>query len=238
MDFNTGLSILGIGSGIVVNLLAMRPMHPMLKGTLFGVGGLLIVAGLWGIRHRPVAGEDAEVTKAPATIVQEQPTNSPSISGSGNTTIYNMNPEKKDQVEPSTLGKYVCTTSLPAGEGKKALLVEFGVRRGQTEGFYGEVHFATPYEKKEAWVGAPLRTDKQEGMLVQMSRTVQEKRDHTAYVESFVSPVITPHRSYYLYFEANQLPELKGVAFIEDPQALSDQLRANMLAKQVEQCPR
>jgi hypothetical protein len=237
MDSNTGLSVLGIGTGIVVHLLAMRSMRPLLKGSLFGIGGLLILAGLWGILHGPVVGDDSDARKTSTTMRQERPTNSPGILGSGNTTIYNMSPENKEQVEPTGVGKYVCTTSLSAGAGKHALLVEFGVRRGQTEGFYGEVHFATPYEKQEAWVGAPLRTDKQGGMLVQMSRTVQEKLDHTAYVESFVSPVLTPHRSYYLYFEANQLPELKEVAFIEDPQALTDQLRTNMLAKQVEQCP-
>jgi hypothetical protein len=219
-----GLAILGIGFTAVGRLLKMEDST---KQALGGVGIAMMVLGIGVIFYGSVAETDSGKVSTPTSITQTNPHNSPSVSGSGNTTIYNMDQKKEDRAEPTTLGKYVCTTDLPAKDGKHALLVEFGVRRGQTDGFYGEVHFVDPYEKREAWVGAPLRTDKQEGMLIQMGLTTREKPDHSAYAESFASPTVTSHRSYYLYFEAKQPLRLKGVAFIEDPQSLSDQIRAN-----------
>jgi hypothetical protein len=139
--------------------------------------------------------------------------------------------------EPATLGKYVCTITLPVTQGTYALLVEFGVRHGQTDGFYGSVEFTTPYVKKESWMGVPLRTDKQQEPS-RIDYGTHESPSHLRYEEKFASPVITPHRSSYFYFEAEKPLQIANILFIEDAMALSDQIRADTLSRQFDPCPR
>jgi hypothetical protein len=92
MDFNIGLSIVGIGIGIVISLLSMRPMKPMTRKVLLGFGVMLIVVGAWGVFsgfRSFVIGGDAGAQKPPVSLEQTNPYNSPPIVGDRNTVTIN-----------------------------------------------------------------------------------------------------------------------------------------------------
>jgi hypothetical protein len=143
------------------------------------------------------------------------------------------------RTEPTTVGKYVCTTDLTVGGGKYALIVEFGIRRGRSNGLVFRVDFESPYEKKQGWAGSPLRTDRSEAsMMAYEGVQTLEDPSHMFYQERFMSPSLTPQQSYYLYFEGEKPLRIKSLIFIEDYHAVSDQLRVETLARQVDLCPR
>jgi len=49
MDFTTGLTLFGIGLGLVVALFTMKPMKPVVRVGLLGFGVVLMVVGLFGL---------------------------------------------------------------------------------------------------------------------------------------------------------------------------------------------
>lgn len=75
MDANTGVSLLKIGVGIVMALLAMKPMKPVTRGVLMVFGILLIGAGTWGIFGAHVVGSEPGEKKP--SVQQTNPYQSP-----------------------------------------------------------------------------------------------------------------------------------------------------------------
>ena len=143
---------------------------------------------------------------------------------------------------PVAWNKYVCTTALASSQqGKRALLIEFGVHNTPTNGFWGLVEFATPYTSVNSWTGTPLRIDRQQ-TAPGLYMVTKEKWIHyptsLMYQEQFSSPSITPQQSYYLYFEAAKPLEPKNIVFIEDYLSAADPTRMRTLASQVGECPR
>lgn len=86
MDSDTGLSIAGIGVGVIVTLLAAGQMRPMVRGALFSFGGLLIVVGVWGM----FGGSLAKDKNPSATVTQANPHGSPNVIGNNNQFTINQ----------------------------------------------------------------------------------------------------------------------------------------------------
>ncbi len=137
--------------------------------------------------------------------------------------------------------KYVCSTTIRPikNDNNHALLLEFGVRGFSTNGFVGVVVIDQDIVNAEGWEAAPLRTDIPPDN--ERTRTYTDTADGKVggkYQRSFASPSITPGRSEYMYVEAEKPFNVRGVLFLEDFYSMSDQVKANKLAKSYESCPR
>ena len=139
---------------------------------------------------------------------------------------------------PAQQTKYVCTTSVAAkSSGHYAMLVEFGVKGFMSNGFAAVIAIDQPITKAFSWEGEPLRTDVPSEMAGMYIMSLS-KIEGNVYRRSFESPDITPQKSEYIYVEAEKPFNVQGVRFLEDFDALSDQIKANTLGATYQTCPR
>jgi hypothetical protein len=134
--------------------------------------------------------------------------------------------------------KYVCSTSITAKNADHfATLFEFGVREFSTNGFAGAVAIDQPISSATSWQGEPLRTDIPPNMTTVETQS-SEQIEGQVYRHSFASPNVTPQRSEYFYIEAKKPFNVRRVLFLEDFDAMADQVKANKMASTYVVCPR
>jgi hypothetical protein len=108
--------------------------------------------------------------------------------------------------------QYIRVTKVtPIGEGKFAIIVEFGVQQTAVEGGHLGVHLSSKYTEVQKWFGPPYRTDVLRGGSVFFNSATKE--EPPVYVHKFSGPSITPQKSYYLYFEGDEPLEIKDKRF-------------------------
>jgi len=140
------------------------------------------------------------------------------------------------------LGKYVCTTSIKASTaGHFAELVEFGVRHGQTNGLAVLIAINQKITSRVShWGAAPLRTDVPP---TPAGAYINYKSDYfgdsgQVWMVTFSAPNISERRSEYMYVESDKDFSIVAIRYLEDIDALSDELKAKDLQSKFTTCPR
>lgn len=87
MGFDAGLSIVGIGIGLVAWLFPAERMSPAVRWVLLSFGVVLTAVGAWGV----LSGK-TEALKPPVSITQTGPYNSPNVVTGDNSPVT-INPE-------------------------------------------------------------------------------------------------------------------------------------------------
>lgn len=206
------------------------------------IGALVFVAAPETARwlHGGAFAQNAPPGTIPGGVIQNnQGAPNFNVPGSGNQfNIYPAPPPSPAISSQNPLGKYVCTTSIAAKTaGHYAILFEFGVRSGSTNGFGTAILIDQKIISHEYWGAQPLRTDippNRMSVETMMSENINGER----YQLTFATPSITPQKSEYIYLETEQAPQVRAVIFLEDFDAISDQLKANALARIYDPCPR
>jgi hypothetical protein len=135
-------------------------------------------------------------------------------------------PPPRQPTSPEVV-KYICATAISAQTpDHSAILFEFGIRGGSSNGFAGLVAIDQPISKALSWLGAPLRTDISPNTAA-LYTISKDQITGESYRRSFASPQLTPQKSEYIYIEAEKSFNLRAVAFLEDFDALQDQIKAN-----------
>jgi hypothetical protein len=120
---------------------------------------------------------------------------------------------------PQGPNKYVCVKGDRLGDGKYAMLVEFGVLRQATNGQTVGVRTNSEYSSVDYWFAPPLRTDITpfsggKGILMSAS----ENKTRAAYASTITFPSINPKTSFYVKFEAPTPLAIAEQIFVEDAQ--------------------
>lgn len=91
----------------------------------------------------------------------------------------------------------------PLGEGRHAMIMEFGVTMRRAQGLHIEVDVGAPYTATKDWFGPPNtpRVPSRPGGPFFNSSL---RRKPPIYTRRFGEPEVTPTQSYYLYVEANE----------------------------------
>lgn len=103
----------------------------------------------------------------------------------------------------------------PLGNGKYAIVLEFGVRISPTEGLHVGIDLGTNYSDTKEWFGPP-NTPSVPVSLGGAYTNSAVRREPPIYARKFSSPSVTSSKSFYLYFEADQPFNLNnGVQFLD-----------------------
>jgi hypothetical protein len=101
----------------------------------------------------------------------------------------------------------------PVGDGKHAVLIEFGVSMQRARGLYIDVDLGAHYLHTKDWFGPANKPAMPARSVPFMNSAV--RRQPPYYVRRFSEPDITPDRSYYLYVEANEPLRVKPRLFAD-----------------------
>ncbi|MBI4283225.1 MAG: hypothetical protein HY663_02005, partial [Chloroflexi bacterium] len=102
----------------------------------------------------------------------------------------------------------------PLGSGKYALLIEFGVRRGMTEGLHIGVNVNAELTNFKTWLDkseTPTITVTGMSVFKKFSRGYQPPM----YDQKLKSLNLTPSTSYYWYFETEEPPKVRQLLFMD-----------------------
>ena len=134
--------------------------------------------------------------------------------------------------------KYVCATTISAANANNhAMLFEFGVRGFTKNGVVVLIAIDQKILTARYWEASALRTDI--APLGSSSHgTLSHSTENNIYRLQFANPSLSQSQSEYVYIESEQLFNVIQVLFLEDINALSDQVKANKMASTYDTCPR
>jgi hypothetical protein len=117
------------------------------------------------------------------------------------------------------------------------MLFEFGVRGFTTNGVVILIAIDQKILAAKYWEASALRTDIAPiggGIHTMLGQST----DDNIYRLQFSTPLLSQSQSEYVYIESEKLFNVRQVLFLEDVNAISDQVKANRMASTYDTCPR